>query len=356
MKTGLIYKLTCTTNGYFLYGSTTNSLNTRRSTYLSSLKIGYANTILQNCYNKYGKDSLVWKIVQSDVPEDIILFIEDIWMGANCSKAQDNKKGMNIRDASRPYYSDETKLKMSLDRKGIPNIAKRKTIYKYDLYGNFVEEIPYLKKFAEDNNYSPGNIQEAAKQRRDCAYGFMFRYEKFDKIAPIDKIRRGHIEILDKPIYQYSVSGELLNKYETLSQIEKSEFTLSKLVEYCGAAKTRIGFLFTYEEMTKEEILEFLKNPKIGKPFSNEHREKMRLNNLGKIMKKESKDKISNAFRGTIHPMAKLSLENIKEILINTNNLTNREFANKFKVDVSSIYYTQKKYFLDNELVIRKPK
>ena len=55
--------------------------------------------LLQRCFNKYGKDSLKFEIVQDNVPEDILLAVEDIWIGANCSKISDKKGGMNMRDA-----------------------------------------------------------------------------------------------------------------------------------------------------------------------------------------------------------------------------------------------------------------
>lgn len=113
MRLGVIYKLTVVGTPHFLYGSTIQKFHRRIDDYKRKLKKGvYGNSKLQNCYNKYGKDSLVWEIVQEGIPEDIIECVEDIWIGANCARIEDGKGGMNMRDATVPRHSQETKDKI----------------------------------------------------------------------------------------------------------------------------------------------------------------------------------------------------------------------------------------------------
>ncbi len=118
MRFGVIYKVTCISNGNFLYGSTL-SIKDRINGYNSGLSRGvWNNPILQNCYNKYGKDSIKFEVVQENIPEDILEGVEDLWIIANNSRADCDKGGMNLRDASRVNFTEEVKKKMSITRTG----------------------------------------------------------------------------------------------------------------------------------------------------------------------------------------------------------------------------------------------
>ncbi len=114
---GIIYKVSC--NNHFLFGSTVNFSN-RKYQYLKSLKTNnYNNPILQACYNKYGEESIKFEIIQENIPEEILLFLEDIYIGANNSLLEDNpNNGMNFKTASRPILTQETRNKISKAGKG----------------------------------------------------------------------------------------------------------------------------------------------------------------------------------------------------------------------------------------------
>lgn len=118
MTTGLIYKVTCTSNNKFIIGSTIN-FKRRVREYNSKLERNiFNNPVLQNCYNKYGKESIKFEIIQENIPENILNFVEDIWIGASCGRVDDKKNGMNIRDASRIRFTKEYYAELGLKRKG----------------------------------------------------------------------------------------------------------------------------------------------------------------------------------------------------------------------------------------------
>lgn len=124
MRTGVVYKLRVIGTKYFLYGSTID-LNKRVSDYLCQLrKNKYKNAFLQNVYNKHGEKKFRWEVVQKDIPEDILFNIENIWMGANCSRTEDNKGGMNINAAGGIHQKRILKIKIKMEKnfiiRGIP--------------------------------------------------------------------------------------------------------------------------------------------------------------------------------------------------------------------------------------------
>lgn len=113
MRLGVIYKVTCTDNGNFIIGSSLTP-NKRKNQYLSKLrKNKWANPYLQNCFNKYGENSLIFEILRKDIPENILEAIENIYIGVNCAKVDDRKGGMNLQDGTRVNWSKESKLKAS---------------------------------------------------------------------------------------------------------------------------------------------------------------------------------------------------------------------------------------------------
>ncbi len=100
--------------------------------YLHELdKNRYNNDFLQRVYNKHnGKETIRWDIVQSNIPESILEYVEDIWIGANYGRKEDGKGGMNMRDAKRPRFSQETIDKIIKANKGRipPNKGKKASL------------------------------------------------------------------------------------------------------------------------------------------------------------------------------------------------------------------------------------
>lgn len=88
--------------------------------YLYNLnKNQYNNIYLQRVYNKYdGKNTIKFKIVQENIPENILECVEDIWIGANKGRKEDKKGGLNMRDATKPRFGKETLEKISKNNKG----------------------------------------------------------------------------------------------------------------------------------------------------------------------------------------------------------------------------------------------
>lgn len=216
----------------FIIGSTVNS-SARWSQHLSALsKNRHGNPILQSCYNKYGKDSIIFEKMQSDIPENILLHLEDIWIGALGSMTEDKNKGMNIRGAFRGkndaeackkisqnnmgkkqtqeakdriskclkgrklsketiekivktkrkkgvyFISEEKKKHLSEILKGKPNPKKWKPIYQLDLNGNIIKKWDSAREAAIVGGFSFKNISSAANGYRKTHKGYMWKFEK----------------------------------------------------------------------------------------------------------------------------------------------------------------------------------
>src|SRR5882672_2177665 len=106
MTTIGIYKITCTNNGYVYIGSSCE-IDVRLVHHKSDLNLGYhRNVFLQNCYNKYGKDSFLYEVIQPVINVENLLEIEEKWI----SIYSKTHKCMNIRlNPTKPSSADEFK-------------------------------------------------------------------------------------------------------------------------------------------------------------------------------------------------------------------------------------------------------
>ena len=126
MKSG-IYIIKNTVNGKVYIGSSTNVVRRRQTHFAQLRKNKHHNPHLQSAFNKYGKDSFEYAVLQYCSVEELIR-IEDFYI--NHYRAMDRERGYNTNTAERHTLSEETKKKISLSLMGNrnPNFNKRLSI------------------------------------------------------------------------------------------------------------------------------------------------------------------------------------------------------------------------------------
>jgi hypothetical protein len=145
----------------------------------------------------------------------------------------------------------ESKLKRSeLAKKRRPSIKffenSRKThiikVYQYDLEGNFIREFESLTEAAKSCNSVTTNISKCCKGNFHTAGGFIWRYNKTDKIEPAKVTWKAKI-------YKYSLKKELITIYnnsEEASYFEDLHYcTIQKYSRQNYKPKNKL-FFFSY--------------------------------------------------------------------------------------------------------------
>lgn len=209
MRLGVVYKVSIGNN--FIIGSTINS-KYREKKYINNLRKGiWNNSYVQDSYNKYGEENFKWEILQNNIPEDILENVEDIWIGSLCGRAEDNKNGMNMRDAFRVRFGKETKEKMS--------ISNSKTIYQYDLEGNFTREFIGAHDASNYVNSSYSNIATSARSGGNSqSGGFLWSYLFFEKMP---KYNNSPAKSRRKTVLQFDKNGNFIKEWESITKIQK---------------------------------------------------------------------------------------------------------------------------------------
>lgn len=164
MRTGTVYKFVCNTNGKFIIGSAL-AYKRRQNYYWSYLRRGkWNNCYLQACYDKYGKDSMRFEILQDNVPEEILGHVESIWIGTLCARAEDKGLGMNMRDGDRFRLSAESRAKIleTYKKKSWPkrNPDIDRPIGEYSISGELLRTWKNVREASEYYKTSINSIQQ----------------------------------------------------------------------------------------------------------------------------------------------------------------------------------------------------
>lgn len=148
-------------------------------------------------------------------------------------------------------HSDESKRKMSNSRKGLLagiNHSQARKISQYDLQGNLIKTWDYMKEAGEELKINYHNIYSCCKGNRRTCGGFVWRYYEDEitneyllwcnEVSP-DKYSK-------KCVAQYSLSGELIDIYESITDAELKTGVHGVSACCRGKRKTSGGFIWRY--------------------------------------------------------------------------------------------------------------
>lgn len=212
---------------------------------------------LKNAFAKYGIDNfemneiLSFKAINKEVLNNVLCWLEQFYI----NKYSTYKKGYNITKGGEGLcgykHTDEYKQLMSEKQKVyktqewvrqkdrermLGNTLSEKykrPILRYNLLGNFIKEYTWIGDAIQDiikegnNTINRTSIHsniiralgnKGNRQHCNKAYDCMWRYKTSDSYpTSIEPFKRKKEE---KPLYHYSINGELLESYRTLKEAE----------------------------------------------------------------------------------------------------------------------------------------
>lgn len=221
-----IYLRTNTVNGKQYVGQTSNYR--KRNNHWNSLKMPYANELLTTDRGKYGLDKWESKVLaECDDSEG------DYWEQYYI-KELDTKypNGYNMSDGGKGtpniFVSEETRKKLSDSLKGRSSWLKGK---------HHSEEA--RKKMSEAHKGKHNSVNTEIK--------------KGEHRSPKTEFKKGDISLRRKIVYQYTIDGEFVKKWDSATEAAKSGFLRNCVTQCClGTKKTHKGFIWSYTK--KEDI------------------------------------------------------------------------------------------------------
>lgn len=142
----------------------------------------------------------------------------------------------------------------SFDKDYIAKKQRRKnckTVYQYDLDGNFIREWESLVKIEKEYGYSKNNISHCCLGEVPSSYGYIWSYEKRNDIVYENKNFQKQ-----KKIYQFSKDMTLISEWDNLESIENAlGYGRSAISSCCRCdSKTAYGYIWRYEENLDKKI------------------------------------------------------------------------------------------------------
>jgi hypothetical protein len=266
MRLGVIYKVSIGKN--FIIGSTIHPYK-RELDYKSQIKRGFwKNDYVQNTFNKDTTQEITWEILQNNIPENILHFVEDIWIGSKNGRIECRESGMNMRDGSRPNHSQETKDKISKARKGIKlteehrqnsakarigrvttqetknkiGLSNSRKVFQYDLQGNFIKEWIGATFAAKEI----GGFNELIIK---CCKGYRKKHKSFQWFYDYqgEKIGGYRVKSNGKKVIQKDFNGLFIKEWDSITQIQKElNYSISNISQVLNG-KRNSAYKFKWE-------------------------------------------------------------------------------------------------------------
>jgi len=157
-------------------------------------------------------------------------------LGFNIQNKNNGGNGMD-------FASKETKDKISNNKlgKGI------KSIFQYDLEGNFIKEWKSIRSASFKINNSKGSdITGCCKGKLKTAYGYIWRYKEYPLESNYKHTPNGH----SKPIIQYSLENKFIKEWNSATHAykENPNFNIITILKCCkGKLKTSGGYKWKFK-------------------------------------------------------------------------------------------------------------
>ena len=226
MKTYCIYKHTLPNQKVYIGQTCDIKRRWRASSYVG-------NCLFYNAIQKYGWENITHEILEDNLTLDEANEKEKYYIALY--QSTNSQYGYNLRAGGEGGGV--------MDNKTAKFKERYKKVYQYTLEGVFVAEWDNLTLAAEGcgaTNKITG-ISQCCNGKRKTAYGFQWRYEKFDHL-PKQKLTG-----VKKRIVQKNLDGSVVQIYNSLAEARdalgmKSHNSISNVLN--GLAKTAYGFLW----------------------------------------------------------------------------------------------------------------
>ena len=163
--------------------------------------------------------------------------------GKKCENISKSKMGFK--------FTENSRKKMSISHINNPKTTKK--VYQYTLDGKFVKEWCSLNEIGRVLGYDTGGISYCCNNKQKSAYNHLWSYNNNEEVI---KKKLESLNTRHKNIYQYTLNGEFIKEWKTLSEISNElGFYMTPISDCCkGKTKSAYKFIWTFEPLTKELI------------------------------------------------------------------------------------------------------
>ena len=183
--------------------------------------------LVHHVMHKHGIENYICEPLEENLPNDKLNEREQYWIAKLQTLASDRKGGCNLTQGGdcRPDYITTT-------------------VHKYSLEGDYLETFSSLSEAGRSIGSCHQGILKVVQGKLNTAGGFRWSLERVDKLPVLNNNYTG----TKKPVYQYSLDGELIQQYESTKAaaraLNRSQGNISSAAN--GKRKTAYGFLWSF--------------------------------------------------------------------------------------------------------------
>lgn len=154
-------------------------------------------------------------------------------------------------DKKNPTY---TKKLSDEEIRYINTNGKSNTCFQYNLDGTFIRSFNSTTEAAKLLNMSQPCIATACRKEYFQSYNYLWRYERDGYIygENLSDNETKFIHKLSKPVYKYGLNGELIKKYDSITEAAmEMNMATTNISKACnGTIKTANGYIWRYDNVT----------------------------------------------------------------------------------------------------------
>lgn len=205
-----IYKLTCNEHSYI--GSSINIYYRLKRHISDLLKNKHANKYMQNAFNKYGKDSFIFEVIE-ECNRDVLIKTESYYI-------ESMSPDLNfIQNPVAMIHSNETLLRISATLKEA-YASKRiknpisKTVHQYNINGFYLKSYESCAEAEKQLNLPKGKVSRVASGKGFYCKNYRWSYELKNKLG----------ESVIKPdttkkVYVYDENNNLVQEWQRMGNV-----------------------------------------------------------------------------------------------------------------------------------------
>lgn len=187
------------------------------------------NVYLQKSWNKYRSNNFIFKVVEQCIEKDLndreIYFIS-------------------------LFYSNLEEYGYNMTSGGDGIRRNKKEVYQYTMNGKFLRKFKSAEEVSLLLGFKEANIRNCCSQRTKSSYNYQWTYKYFNKLDKLTTPSERSSQSSIKKVYQYSLNGDYINEYKSLSSAYRETGINHKSISECCLGKTKQckGYVWSYKK------------------------------------------------------------------------------------------------------------
>jgi group I intron endonuclease len=205
-----IYKLTCNDHSYI--GSSINIYYRLKRHISDLLKNKHANKYMQNAFNKYGKNSFMFEVIE-ECSRDMLIKTESYYIESMSPDLNFIQNPVAMIHSNKTLLRISATLKEAYASKRIKNPIS-KTVHQYNINGFYLKSYESCAEAEKQLNLPKGKVSRVASRKGFSCGHYRWSYELKDELRE-SRIKRDKT----KKVYVYDENNNLVQEWQRVANV-----------------------------------------------------------------------------------------------------------------------------------------